>query len=155
MKLGLKGERMDIYQKRFTPDTYEALYNAEITNGYLTLPEECFKDMNSESLIITLSWVHGIVCIYTAESFDEVRRYISLLNTMDANARAMRRRIVGSAEELNRINGNTIHIDTEHLNDLGVDSSQEGSNKEPFPVVVLKCINRIEIVSTALYEKMK
>lgn len=141
--------------RRLAFTQYDALYTAEITNGYLTLPMECLKDMNSGLLIITFSWEQGIVCLFTPESFDEAKSNIDRLNFMDSAARAVRRRVIGSAKDVNIINETSIHIDPEFLDDLGLDTSLEGKDKEPFSVVILKHINRISIASSALFEKCK
>ncbi len=133
---------------------YEAMYTAEITNGYLTLPVECLEDKNPGSLIITFSLKAGIICLYTSESFEEVRHNLGRLNNIDPGSRMLKRRILGNAEEVNVIDGNKIHIKSEFLMELGFDTDQEKIDLEQFTVVILKFSNVIEIVSRSLFEKL-
>ena len=140
--------------RKLASEPYEAMYTAEITNGYLTLPVECLKDKNSGSIIMSLSWKKGIVCLYTSESFEEVRHNLGQLNTIDPGSRMLKRRILGNAEEVNVIDGNKIHIKSDFLTELGFDPNQEKINLEQFTVVILKFSNAIEILSRSLFEEM-
>ena len=86
------------------------------------------------------------------QDFDDIRKNLDKLNSMDLNARRLKRRVVGEAVTV-RINGRVINVLSEYLVKLGFDPNQEARNNQTdFPVMLLKYLNRIEITSSAVYE---
>lgn len=140
---------------RMHPD---AVCTSVITrDGNLTLPEEWLTNIpnskdDADSLVLTNSLEDGIICLYSTHDFNDIRKNLDKLNTMDLNARRLKRRIVGEAVAV-RINGRVINVLYVYLVKLGFDPNQEDVNYQTvFSVKLLKYHNRIEITSPAVYE---
>lgn len=153
---------MDFYDlwKRATKNI-ETRYTSIITKeGVLILPKECLAGKNVEEdgypVFLTNSLAEGILCIYSYNAFDEVCNALGRLNSMDQNVRYLKRRIIGEAIKGKIDKSGHINIEAELLTRLGF-GSNKGMNKSQtgFPVAILEYPNKIEIVSSTLYEKLK
>lgn len=133
----------------FEPD---AVYTSFIRDGFLDMPEECLLHLNSTSLVLTNSYMEGCICLFPPDSFEDVKHELNKLNTMDSQARYIKRRIVGCAEVVGVDSQRQISIKPEFLQTLGLDMSQDTDNNKAVSVVVIKYSNRIEIVSSTVYE---
>lgn len=147
---------MESFSYKFPRMQPDAVYTSVITkDGDLTLPEECLSNKpisEDDSFVLTNSLEDGIICLYSMQDFDDIRKNLDKLNSMDLNARRLKRRVVGEAVTV-RINGRVINLLSEYLVKLGFDPDQEdGNNQTDFPVMLLKYLNRIEITSSAVYE---
>ena len=152
----MKGEKMDKEERRrrLASNPYEAMYTANISDGYLTLPLECLKDLNSKSIFITFSREEGMLCLYSPESFENVRHNLDCLNLLDPKVRLLKRRIIGRAVEIEINDENQVYIHPEFLTELGFGTNQETIENETFSVVILKYSYAILIVSSSLYEEI-
>lgn len=147
---------MESFSYKFPRMQPDAVYTSVITkDGDLTLPEECLSNKpisEDDSFVLTNSLEDGIICLYSMQDFDDIRKNLDKLNSMDLNARRLKRRVVGEAVTV-RINGRVINVLSEYLVKLGFDPNQEARNNQTdFPVMLLKYLNRIEITSSAVYE---
>ena len=153
---------MDYYDlwKRATHNIL-ARYTSVITReGVLILPKEYFAGKNVEedgySVFLTNSLAEGILCIYSQNAFDETRNALSRLNSMDQNVRYLKRRIIAEAIKDKIDKSGHINIEGEFLTRLGFDTNQGVSKEQTgFPVMILEYPNKIEIVSSTLYEELK
>ncbi len=141
-------------RRRLDSNPYEAKYTAEITDGYLTLPMDCLKDLNTKSLILSFSWEEGKICLYTSESYENVRCNLNRLNAMEPKARALKRRIIGCAVEIDINDENRIHIGPEFLTELGLGTTREMIKNGTLSVVILKYSYVIMIISSSLFEEL-
>lgn len=153
---------MDYYDlwKRATHNIL-ARYTSVITKeGVLILPKECLAGKIIEEdgypVFLTNSLAEGLLCIYSIDSFDETCNALSRLNSMDQNVRYLKRRIIAEAIKDKIDKSGHVNIEDEFLTRLGFDTNQ-GVNKEQteFPVMILEYPNKIEIVSSTLYEELK
>lgn len=142
---------MESFSYKFPRMQPDAVYTSVITkDGDLTLPEDCLSNKpisEDDSFVLTNSLEDGIICLYSMQDFDDIRKNLDQLNSMDLNARRLKRRVVGEAVTV-RINGRVINVLSEYLVRLGFDVY----NQTEFPVMLLKYRNRIEITSIAVYE---
>lgn len=153
---------MDYYDlwKRAT-ENIVASYTSVITdNGGLVLPKDCLAGKEVEEdgypVFLTNSLAEGILCIYSYDAFDEVCNILSRLNVMDQNVRCLKRRIIGEATKEKIDKSGHINIEAELLARLGFDTNKSiKKDQTGFPVTILEYPNKIEIVSSTLYEKIK
>lgn len=153
---------MDYYDlwKRATENIVTRYTSVITKEGVVILPKECLAGKNVEEdgypVFITNSLAEGILCIYSHDAFDEVCNTLSRLNSMDQNVRYLKRRIIGEAIKDKIDKSGHINIEAELLTRIGFYADQgvnEGQTE--FPVIILEYPNKIEIVSSTLYEKIK
>lgn len=157
-----RGKGMDFYYlwKKAT-DNIVTIHTSVITkDGVLTLPKECLAGRCVEDdgypIILTNSLAEGVLCIYSYAAFDEIHENLRRLNYMDSNVRYLVRRILGEAIETLIDKSGNIKIEAELLSRLGFDTDQSpNDDKTKFPVTLLVYPNKIEIVSSTLYEEIK
>ena len=140
---------------RYRPD---AAYRAVLSkDGRITIPKECITDLihardNIVSWFLTNSLEEGILCLYTSEDFENVKEQLGRLNSMDINARNVKKWIIGEAVNIRLDSRRRIKIYSEHLMRLGIESTSYSAS---FPVMVLKYPNRIEIMLNTVYERIQ
>lgn len=150
---------MDSFSIKLPRRQPESVYTSVLTkDGKLTLPEGCFTDKtgsenSTDSLVVTYSLEDGIICLYNLDDFDEICANLALLNSMDQNARRLKRRIIGYAENVSMDKKRQIKLQAEFMKTLGFETNPDDVKDETgFPIMLLKYPNRIEITSLAVYK---
>lgn len=150
---------MDNYSIKLPRVQPDSVYTAVITkDGELTLPEGCLTDKTesgnrSDSIVITNSLEDGIIWLYTLDAFDEVCANLAKLNSIDINARNIKRRIIGGAVTVSIDEKRHIRVTSEYMAKLGFVTIQDNANDQnDFPIMILKYHNRIEITSIDAYK---
>ena len=140
-------------------ENIEGVYDSVISeDGKLSLPNEClmstFQTEDTLSGLLTNSLAEGVLCLYSKESFEETCRNLGCLNIIDPAVRRLKKRIIGEAVEV-EIKKGQIKIQPAQLSRLNLDLKiDEFCGQTVFPVVILEHSNRIEIISSALYDKI-
>ena len=149
---------MDYYEYRFPVYRPDAVFSAVITaKGYLTLPEECFTDTDfvgdGDDVILTSSWIEGVLTVYTKAFFEQVDEQLGHLNQLDFNVRRLRRMIIGEACYKRIDKEGRIDVDAEFCSRLGfdLDKAEQGG----FPVKILKYKDKIWIATLPAYEEIE
>lgn len=139
---------MDIFGSR--NNVVRTYYSGITKDGDLTLPEECLKGIaladGECTVIVTNSPKEYILCLYTLDSFADVRKNLESLNSMDPAVRSIKRRIIGEAEEVVMDKSGHIRIGPEFLMRLCFASDWfEKRGRPAFTVVLTEYPDRIEI----------
>ena len=124
-------------------------YRTVITKqGYISLPKECIaNDMDNPSSFILTDSMNGGLCLYTREDFKNMQSEINKLNSLNPQARELKRRLVGNASVVFIEKRRCIKIPSELLLILGIDTNQDEIKKRKFfRVMLIKHPHRIEII---------
>ena len=153
---------MDYYDLwRRATENIVARHTSVITKeGVLILPKECLVGINVEEdeypVFLTNSLAEGLLCIYSIDAFEETCNALSRLNSMDQNVRYLKRRIIAEAIKDKIDKNGHINIEAELLTRLDFDTNKVMNKSQTgFPVTILEYPNKIEIVSSTLYEELK
>lgn len=92
--------------------------------GRIFIPAK-LRDSLGRSVVVTKSLDQGYLAVYTEDQFDSVREQILNLAGTDANARRMRREIVGEAIACNMDGQGRISISEELWSEIGVKAGDD------------------------------
>ena len=149
---------MDCFEYDFPISRPDAVLASVITDkGYITLPEECFTDTDfagdGDDVILTSSWIEGVLTVYTKSVFEQVQEQLSSLNLLNPKMRMLHRMIVGEACYKRIDKEGRIDVDAEFCNRLGFDLDKAEPNG--FPVMLLKYKDKIWIATLPAYEEIE
>ena len=103
------------------------------------------KELLGEEVVVTNSLDVGYLCVYSKDYFDnKIMPQLSKLNTMDANARKIKRAIIGEAGEVSVDSPGRIAVNSELWDRIGAKPGDE--------ICVFNDAGKLDICTKSFYD---
>ena len=112
--------------------------------GRFFLPAK-LKEKFGRDLVATISLDQGYLCVYTAENFENIKKQIAKINSLDPVKRILERAVLGEALELTPDSQGRITLTSELWERIGAKPNDE--------ICVIDILDKLEICRKSFYEE--
>ena len=114
------------------------------SKGRFFVPSKQRDELGSE-VVVTNSLDSGYLCVYSAAHFDEIKKQLAALNTMDSKVRRLKRAIIGEALEISVDSQGRISVSSELWERIGAQAGDE--------ICVFNDDGKLDICTKKFYEE--